>query len=96
MIQINIVPHRLKRDARLAHRHHLVPRLVHGGVAPSAQVEPEAPERLPGREADQRAVLLDRGLGRGAREEVEVERPAEEAVLDQGDGRGVRRLEERV
>ena len=64
--------------------------------SPGVRGQPEAPERLPGREADERAVLLDHGLGRGAREEVEVERPAEEAVLDQGDGRRVWRLEERV
>ena len=54
-------------------------------------MEPEAPHGLPRREADERAVLLDDLLRARAREEVEVERAADEAVLDERDvGRGRR------
>ena len=96
VVQIDVVPHRLERDARVAHR--LRGRLgrVHRAVAPPAQVEAEAPQRLPRREPDQRAVLLDDRVRRGPREEVHVERAADEPVLDERDGGAGRGLQERV
>ena len=96
MIQIDIVPHDLERNIRLAHPLHLLTRFVQVLVAPPAEVEAEAPERLPGREPDERAVLLDDFLWARAGEEVEVEHAADEAVLDERDGGGGRRLEERI
>ena len=96
MVHIDVVPHRLERDARVAHR--LRGRLgrVHRAVPPPAQVEAEAPQRLPRRQPDQRAVLLDDRVRRGPREEVHVERAADEPVLDERDGRAGWGLQERV
>ena len=96
MVQINIVPHDLERDVRLAHPPHRLARRVHVREPPPAQVEAEAPVRLPGRPPDERAVLLDDLLRGRPGEEVEVERAAEQAVLDERDVGGGRSEQEDV
>lgn len=96
VVQIDIVPHRLERDVRRAHvRDDLLDR-GDVRVAPAAEVEPEAPVRLPGRRADDLGVLLHYGLRGGPGEEVEVEHAADEAVFDEGDVGGGRGEEEDV
>ena len=96
VVQVDVVPHDLERDARLAHAPHLRARVLDRGVAPAAELEAEPPERLPGRQPDERAVLLDDVLRARAGEEVQVERAAEEPVLEDGDGRRGRCQEEGV
>ena len=96
VVEVNIVPHHLQRDVRLAHALHLRARVLDRRVSPPAQLEAEAPQRLPRGEPDERAVLCDDVLWARSGEEVQDERPSEDTVLDKGDGRGWRGKEQDV
>ena len=72
VVQVNVIPHDLQRNVRLAHLHHLVPCVVRVAVTPSGQLKPEAPSGLPRRMADEVPVLFDDLLGTGSREKVEI------------------------
>lgn len=89
MIQIDIVSHHFERDLRRAHPRDDVLGLIDARVSPAAEVEAEPPVGLPGGRADDLGVLLHDGEGGGPGEEIEVQRAAKEAILDEGDvGRG--------
>ena len=59
-------------------------------------MEPESPERLPSRLADERTVLLNDTFGLWSREEVEVEGATQHTILDERLVRGGWRRENNV
>ena len=49
VVQVNVIPHDLQGNVRLAHLHHLLSRVVNVAVTPPAELEAEAPRWLPRR-----------------------------------------------
>ena len=70
-------------DVRSAHGIDLLLRLGKARIAPPTEMEAKAPIWRSGGKADHLAVLFDDALWVWAREEVQVEGAADEAVLNQ-------------